>query len=768
MSGAKNSLKQLMDKVFNLSDLKVLCFELDIDHETLHHAKKQDLIIDLIAHCEKNGRIPDLLTACNDKRPTNGWPSASDLLRSNDDVKNVWDEDRWRLDIERYYASLVKKVGFVRILGRMEAEPLENVFTHVNVLDRPTADRRYNIEHLLENFSPRDFEKLGKVERVPGEAAVAEYPKLFILGKPGAGKTTFLKHTALRAINHEIKKVPIFVTLKELADSGKEITDFILHQLTVHRLPEPEAFMQSVLQSGNAIVLFDGLDEVNLADNQRSQMIQRLNDFVYQYSKCSILITSRVAATDYSFTQFEYVEMADFDKGQIGRYIDKWFVGDEEKRKNCRHALLENPDNKAVRELAQVPLLLALLCLVYEERNEIPPERHEIYYEATRALLSKWDSSRNISRDTMYQQLSLDRKQKMLATIAAQTFEKGDYFLKEHIVVDLIGDYLQGVPGLEDPDAALVLQTMEAQHGIFVERARGIHSFSHLTLQEYYTARYIVDNQHNGTVRRLMQHLGDDRWREVFLLVAGMLDDATEFGEAYLAAAHQLIADDTDLVNLIDWAEQKRTQLSPVRYRPAAMRAFLLSLVRGRDLNYDLNHAFDFDLARTRAIDRDRDLALDRDRDLALDLAYALARDLDLALDRDLERGLDLVLAREVANPDLALARALLVSEAYGIDAMTRELMELTAPKASDESEVRRSFIDKFTIILENYEGMWSPYALYKVVDEDAERVQSLSRAQIDKLINYFETVHFLARCLKIAYLMQRDTLLDKFLLISE
>ena len=50
------------------------------------------------------------------------------------------DEARWLWSIEKYYTGLYERVGFVRVLGRMEAEPLENVFTHVNVLDKLTAE----------------------------------------------------------------------------------------------------------------------------------------------------------------------------------------------------------------------------------------------------------------------------------------------------------------------------------------------------------------------------------------------------------------------------------------------------------------------------------------------------------------------------------------------------------------------------------------------------------------------------------------------------
>ena len=252
------------------------------------------------------------------------------------------DQVQWRLAVEKYYTSLYERVGFVRILGRMDAEPLENVFTHLNVLDKLSAERRYDLARLIGEHGPRDFSAHERAQRLPGDEALAEFQKLFILGKPGAGKTTFMKHTALRAIHHEIEKVPVFVTLKELADSGMEIVPFITHQFAVHRFPNPGPFVEELLKDGAAIVLFDGLDEVNLADDGRATMIRRLNDFVYQYGECQILITCRVAATDYSFTQFDYVEMADFDAGQIGRYIDLWFVNDEAKRRGCRAALLED------------------------------------------------------------------------------------------------------------------------------------------------------------------------------------------------------------------------------------------------------------------------------------------------------------------------------------------------------------------------------------------------------------------------------------------
>ena len=739
------AIYQLLEKHFDLSELRDLCFKLSIDFENLSGKNKRDKAREIVSYCQRHDLISDLRAILTELRSKIAWPEAD---KSSSTEKSY--KANWRDCVEKYYKSLFGQVGFVRILGRMESEPLENVFTHVNVLDKLTAEQRYNIAKLKAEFDPRDFSRMERARRVAGDEAVAEFPKLFILGKPGAGKTTFLKHTALRAIKHEIKKVPLFLPLKELSDSGKEIVEFMVHQLNVHRFPEPEAFLTRLLENGDGLVLFDGLDEVNLEDDKRSKMIKKINDFVYRYSDCPTLMTCRVAATDYSFTQFEYVEMADFDAQQMANYIDLWFVSDDVKRDSFKKALLENDNYKPVRELAQVPLLLALLCLVYEERNEIPPERSEIYEEAMRALLSKWDASRNIRRDDVYQQLSLGRKQKMLATIAAKTFEQGDYFLREKEIVRLIGGYLAGVPGLEEPDAERVLQSLEAQHGIFVERARGVHSFSHLTLQEYFTARYIVDNEHRSTVQRLMAHVGDDRWREVFLLVAGMLEDGTKFGEMYLAAAHELLGEDTRLVRLLNWGAQKSTAMQ-AGYKSAASRAFLHYLTR--------------DHARVRVLA----YAHASGRALARDLARTHAHDLDLTVDLALAHDLDhaLALAHDLAlNHDLLLA--LQVAERRQLAEMTAALQKLNMLDETAKSGLRGDFAKKLDAILDQYQDLWDPLNLLVVPKEEDFPWKYLSKEQINLWESYLQANLLLVRCLQVTYVPNRQALEDKILLPPE
>jgi predicted NACHT family NTPase len=182
-----------------------------------------------------------------------------------------------------------------------------------------------------------------------------------------------------------------------------------------------------LLEIGHAIVLFDGLDEVPEHDEQRKRTTEELQKIWRKYQKTQMIITCRVAATDYSFTEFTYIEMADFNEKQVDTYALNWFRKDTKKARTFLTEL-EKPENRGLPDLGHSPLLLSMICLAYDETLVIPKRRVELYEEALDALLKKWDASRNIQRDEIYKKLSLGRKRQMFARIAAEAFEKGKFF----------------------------------------------------------------------------------------------------------------------------------------------------------------------------------------------------------------------------------------------------------------------------------------------------------------------------------------------------
>ncbi|MBD1920858.1 NACHT domain-containing NTPase [Microcoleus sp. FACHB-831] len=502
---------------------------------------------------------------------------------------------------EKIKPSIQERCGTMRVLDMTQPIGLNDIYTNVNILEKITGLRRKEITELLQNYNSEDFDRfgLGRVteERVPGLDAVSKYNKLMILGKPGAGKTTFLKHIAIQCIGGEFqaKRVPIFVTLKDFSETANQPTllKYIRQQFSawgdVERLHAPS--LDEVINHGRALVLLDGLDEVREEDHRR--VLKEIRELSAQFRDNQFVITCRIAAREHTFDKFTDVEVADFDKEQISTFAHNWF---KNKAVKADIFIKYLKDNEPIQELATNPLLLTLLCLVFEESGDFPANRSELYKEGLDALLKKWDANRGIYRDQVYKKLSVQRKEELLSKIALTTFEGGEYFFKQKVAEQYITDYIRNLPDANtDPealqiDSELVLRSIEYQHGLLVERAKRIYSFSHLTFHEYFTAREIVvvKQSSEDALQNLVSHITDKRWREVFLLAVGMSPSADRLLLLMKEKVDALVADDEKLQHFLSWANQKSLSLQ-LPYTAASVRAFYLCL---EDADTFIDHLF--------------------------------------------------------------------------------------------------------------------------------------------------------------------------------
>ncbi len=561
------------------------------------------------------------------------------------------------------YADIQDRCGKMRVLDMEQPIGLGDIYTSVNILKKLSKNQRPPRGEWLKH-DPENFDRflLGQVHqpRIPGLQAVEEHRQLMILGKPGAGKTTFMKRLAILCNGGEFQpqRVPVFVTLKEYAEAeGKpKLQTYIQNQWKTCGVKEADA-LAAILDSGDALLLLDGLDEVRETDHDR--ILQDIKTFTQQFRDCQCVITCRIAAREYIFETFTEVEVADFNEEQIAEFATKWFAAKQDPKK-AETFIQRLEDNEPIQELATNPLLLTLLCLVFGEAADFPANRAELYKEGLDVLLKKWDGKRNIERDQVYKKLSLKRKEDLLSQLAFATFERGDYFFKQATVESHIIQYIRNLPGANEDEEALqldgesVLKSIEAQHGLLVERARGIYSFSHLTFQEYFTAQYIVSPTPalNQALQNLATHITEKRYREIFLLAAGMLPEANTLLLLMKRQIDQIMqekpTEDPKLQAILIWTQQKADSVN-ASYKPAAIRALYLGLISHHpiDLSFTIDlsltqslptiHTFPFPLGRalTLPIDLIIDLILIRDHALIFshdyDLTHTIAEDLNQA-----------------------------------------------------------------------------------------------------------------------------------------
>jgi len=553
------------------------------------------------------------------------------------------------------YEKIQDQCGTLRLLDIARPVGIDDLYVDVNILEEITSQRWLELSD-LQGFQPEEFDRLGlgtvRAQGVPGIKAVERYTKLMVLGKPGAGKTTFLQYLAVQCNQGHFQAhlIPVFILLKNFAEDALDeenfsLVDYIKQDFLRSKVAAQD--VETLLDNGRLLILFDGLDEVpETANDETIKQIRKLSD---KYYKNQIVITCRIAAQEYRFRGFTEVEIADFKPAQIEIFAKKWFVavarnspelGLQKASQFLEHLAL--PENQQIRELATTPVLLNLTCLVFQTKVDFPARRSELYKQGLDLLLIRWDEARGIKRDEVYRNLSLPHKLQLLSQLGVITFSQEDYFFEESTLVHLIADYLRTLPNLQVDESALeltsvaVLKSIEAQHGLLVERARGIYSFSHLTFQEYFTARAIATATHLS-VQQLVRHITQKRWREVFFLTAQMLPNADELLQLMTQQANTLVSAPQSLAStptavetlhaFLNWMKQKSQEVKSA-YKPAAVRAFYLTLALPSE------HRLARDLALALAIDRK--LAGEVGGDLALDLALTQALAVALALTPEL------------------------------------------------------------------------------------------------------------------------------------
>ncbi len=482
-------------------------------------------------------------------------------------LQSIANEIEAKKALKTYFDKYKSRYGSLKLLAMPQSVDLESVYTPVRFLDRLTIGSFQSLPDLVEAYrdsARRRFQR-EKSDNRDGIEVAKENQYLMVLGGPGTGKSTFLRRVGLEAFKgkdgqYEHDCLPVLLELKRFqSDENNKINliKAITEEFHNFGFPLSEEFTIKALEEGKLLLLLDGLDEVpkiNLA-----KVIDGIESLVTRYENNRFIASCRIAAYR-SLNQFRDIQLADFEDDQIQQFINNWFQSDLDKEwdtaAKCWSTLNEER-NISAKELAQTPLLLTFLCLVYGEYLRFPVQRSQLYQKALDILLEKWAAEKRVEYGEICPGLNVEVEKVLLSQIAYDSFATDQLFFPQDELLKRIKDFLQDTA--DKPkyfDGKAVLEAIAIQQGILVERAEGIYSFSHLTLQEYLTALLIKEEDKEDKLEELVhQHLTDERWQEVFLLVAGLKSSADRLLELMEVGARKLI-DSPKLKELLLWAEE--------------------------------------------------------------------------------------------------------------------------------------------------------------------------------------------------------------------
>lgn len=386
-----------------------------------------------------------------------------------------------------------------------------------------------------------------------------------ILGDPGSGKSTLLKFLALVGHSEPLQKrynaepdsrLPILITLRRYADELKtrkslSLIDYIqeIIQGDFNLKSADLDFFEYYLENNQAILLFDGLDE--LPNPQYKKKVRdQIRTLITTYPGNTTVVTSRIVGYGSSFRfdeeEVNHYKLTPLQLPEIEQFVQDWYrirIENEREREdnvNDLIRILRDKDQIAIRELAENPLLLTIIALVHRIDAVLPDERVVLYQKCTETLLITWHTwkfhgeeirnrgkvarrNRRRMEEIAYwmhcQSVSTEENQR-----AVVPYKDLKRFLTNHIIE--VEKFHEKDADPEDM-ADEFLKFVKKSAGLLIEVSDNQYSFVHLTFQEYLASSYIHTRGEVRGVESIWDiikgNCKDTRWHEVIRLLIASL-----------------------------------------------------------------------------------------------------------------------------------------------------------------------------------------------------------------------------------------------------
>lgn len=392
--------------------------------------------------------------------------------------------------------------------------------------------------------------------------------RLTILGNAGAGKSTLLRWCATRAADyilqngtshldfdggddviasgspksdvrqnrfHAWRKIPFLIRLRDCADGEIPPVNEWPSVLAKHEQAAPREWIHNILSSGLGLILLDGVDEIH-RDN-RPQAAQEIAELVGKYPECTYIVTTRPGAVESGWLdQLDFSEalLEPMGKRDRDELIDKWYKSaelvlarlqtGEDLMSTAARLKSELAEHSELTLLASNPLLCAMICALYRERQERLPETPSDLCEALVHMLAH-----RRERETPglgdrhflagWRDLQYGQKKGLLSDLAWSMVNSGDSFIDQSDALRIFGDALENTPGRNRGEAEDVLLATIERSGLLRSDGDGKIDFLHNTIKEYLAASRLLETSDLGG---LVAHADDPFWQPVILFALSL------------------------------------------------------------------------------------------------------------------------------------------------------------------------------------------------------------------------------------------------------
>jgi len=456
---------------------------------------------------------------------------------------------------EKYRAVLRKELGNIRMIGpefENQSAALRESFVSLRLSHTWRSEERFEKSSLHQE----------ETHLSPEQVMVRAFPRfqlLLVVGDPGSGKTTLLKFLAITCLENEQhtlgfgkeKILPIYFPLRDLKFSqGSPESPLPLHEnlglwAQKRSLDISSQDFFNWLHHGKILVLLDGLDEINDVEKRR-HVCRWLENARTGLENDSFVLTTRPTG----FRKSDGLELAcdhlradilDFSPQQQERFLIKWFravylnerpkdaaKGDNERKEkeadNKAQAIIDflnKEENKCVRDLARVPMLLQIMAIIWKDRDYLPDSRSALYDISLNYLLEYRDWRKNLKPV-----LPAEKARLVLAPTALWMQEtlRSDNAVKSDIH-EFMQPILQKIE--KQPNAGEFCQNLRDRAGLIADYGTDRYIFRHKSFMEFLSALQLVIEcrEDQERINLLIDAFNDDWWEEPIRFFISKSDD---------------------------------------------------------------------------------------------------------------------------------------------------------------------------------------------------------------------------------------------------